>query len=43
MVPVNLGIMNDREAEITEGLSKGDAVIVAPPKALRNGDRVKPS
>jgi HlyD family secretion protein len=43
IMSVTLGIMNDNEAEITGGISKGDAVIVAPPKALRNGDRVKPS
>jgi HlyD family secretion protein len=43
LMSVTLGIMNDDEAEIKGGLSKGDAVIVAPPKALRDGDRVKPS
>ncbi len=41
--PVTLGVINDKEAEIKKGLSQGDAVIVAPPKALRNGDRVKSS
>ena len=43
LVPVALGIVNDEEAAITRGLSDGDTIIVAPPKALRNGDRVKPS
>ena len=43
LVPVTLGIVNDEEAAITGGLSDGDTIIVAPPKALRNGDRVKPS
>jgi len=42
LVSVTLGIVNDNEAEITGGLKTGDAVIVAPPKALRNGDRVNP-
>jgi HlyD family secretion protein len=43
LVPVTLGIVNDEEAAITGGLSDGDTIIVAPPKALRNGDRVKTS
>jgi ABC-type polar amino acid transport system ATPase subunit len=38
---VTLGIVNDDEAEVTGGLKSGDAVILVPPKALRNGDRVK--
>jgi len=42
-VSVTLGIVNDNEAEITKGLQAGDRIIVAPPKALRAGDRVKPS
>ncbi len=41
LVPVTLGIVNDEEAAITGGLSGGDTIIIAPPKALRNGDRVK--
>lgn len=41
LVPVTLGIVNDEEAAITGGLSDGDTIIIAPPKALRNGDRVK--
>jgi len=43
LVSVTLGIMNDNQAEITKGLKAGETIIVAPPKALRNGDRVKPS
>jgi HlyD family secretion protein len=43
LVPVTLGIVNDNEAEVTAGLKTGETIIVAPPKALRNGDRVKPS
>ncbi len=43
LVPVTLGIVNDNEAEIKAGLKSGDAIIVAPSKALRSGDRVKPS
>ncbi len=40
LVPVTLGIINDKEAEITKGLKKGDPVVVAPPKSLNVGDRV---
>ena len=43
LVSVTLGIINDREAEVQSGLGRGDIVIVAPPKALRNGDRVTAS
>jgi len=43
LVTVTLGIVNDEEAAIKGGLSDGDTIIVAPPKGLRNGDRVKPS
>lgn len=43
IVPVTLGIINDREAEITKGLNAGDPVLVAPPKTLKAGDRVKVS
>ncbi|WP_027184437.1 efflux RND transporter periplasmic adaptor subunit [Desulfovibrio inopinatus] len=37
---VTVGILNDKEAEITSGLSSGDNVISAPPKNLVNGTRV---
>ncbi|OQY51175.1 MAG: hypothetical protein B6240_00190 [Desulfobacteraceae bacterium 4572_87] len=40
LVPVRLGIVNDREAEITGGLKVGDPVVVAPPKSLKAGDRI---
>ncbi len=43
LVPVTLGIVNDEESEIKAGLKEGETIIVAPPKALRSGDRVKPS
>jgi len=42
-VPVKPGIINDSEAEVTEGLEAGDPVVVAPPKSLEGGDRVSPS
>ena len=42
-VPVKPGIINDSEAEVTEGLEAGDPVVVAPPKSLKGGDRVSPS
>jgi multidrug efflux pump subunit AcrA (membrane-fusion protein) len=42
-IPVTLGIINDDEAEITQGLKAGDAVVVAPPKALHDGERVTAS
>ena len=40
IVPVKLGLTNDHEVEIVEGLNKGDVVIVAPPKSLESGTRV---
>ena len=43
LMSVTLGIMNDNEAEITKGLTAEQTIIVAPPKALRDGDRVKSS
>jgi HlyD family secretion protein len=43
LMSVTLGIMNDNEAEITKGLTAAETIIVAPPKALRDGDRVKSS
>ena len=42
LTTVTLGIMNDNEAEITGGLKAGDTVVVAPPKGLKDGDRVEP-
>ena len=43
LVPVSLGIVNDREAEITGGLKVGVPVVVAPPKSLKAGDRITQS
>lgn len=42
--PVKIGVTGDKEAEIEEGLSLGDTVLVGPYKTLRelkDGDRVK--
>lgn len=44
-VEVELGLSDDRWQEVIKGLNVGDAVIVAPGKALRdlkNGDKVEP-
>jgi HlyD family secretion protein len=38
---VKVGILNDRHAEITGGLEKGDLVIRAPESNLQEGQRVK--
>ena len=43
LVPVTPGIVNDNEAEILTGLKAGEAVVVAPPKSLKEGDPVEPS
>ncbi len=43
LTPVTLGIVNDQEAEVTEGLRDGDSVVVAPPKSLQAGDRITAS
>lgn len=37
---VELGLQNDNEAQIIKGLTVGETIIVAPPKGLREGDRV---
>ncbi len=37
---VTIGLMNDRLAEVTEGLREGDTVIVAPETSLTDGTRV---
>ncbi len=39
---VEVGLMNDQEAEILEGLAAGDNVIVAPESTLGDGKRVEP-
>jgi len=41
LVKVKLGLTNDRQAEVTEGLSAGDTVILAPPTTITDGTRVK--
>jgi HlyD family secretion protein len=40
LVDVEVGLTNDREAEITHGLKAGDTVIVAPEASLTSGTRV---
>ncbi|MBN1911691.1 MAG: efflux RND transporter periplasmic adaptor subunit, partial [Pirellulales bacterium] len=37
---VQVGLMNDRQAEVTKGLEAGERVIVAPENSLREGQRV---
>ncbi|MBN2295391.1 MAG: efflux RND transporter periplasmic adaptor subunit [Pirellulales bacterium] len=39
---VTVGLMNDREAEVTEGLRQDDMVIVAPETSLADGTKVSP-
>jgi len=41
LVTVRVGITNDQEAEITQGLSAGDVVVVAPESSLPSGTKVK--
>jgi HlyD family secretion protein len=41
LVKVKLGLTNDREAEVVEGISSGDTVILAPATTLTDGARVK--
>lgn len=42
LVSVTLGIGNDRQVQVTEGLKSGDLVLVAPPKTLQAGDKISP-
>jgi HlyD family secretion protein len=37
---VEVGIVNDREAQIIKGVSAGEKVIIAPTSTLKNGDRI---
>ena len=37
---VTIGLTNDREAQVTDGLSSGDLVVLAPEATLRSGNRV---
>ena len=39
---VTVGLMNDAQAEISEGLTEGSRVILAPETSLVHGTRVKP-
>lgn len=40
LVELEIGIVNDRDAEIIKGLSAGDTVVVAPQATLKEGVRV---
>ena len=40
LVTVKVGILNDEQAQILEGIKAGDQVIVSPPKDLNTGDSV---
>jgi HlyD family secretion protein len=40
--PVKVGLMNDEQAEITDGIQPGEEVVLAPETSLRDGVRVKP-
>lgn len=39
---VQVGLLNDDEAQIIKGVAEGETVIVSPPKELRDGDKVSP-
>ena len=41
LLEVTVGITNDQQAEILEGLNAGDTVIVAPDASLTDGAKVK--
>jgi HlyD family secretion protein len=41
LVPVDVGAMTDREAEIRKGLKAGETVIVFPSDRVRDGVRVR--
>jgi HlyD family secretion protein len=40
-VPVEVGLMNDQQVEITGGLAEGDSVILAPDSSIVDGTRIK--
>src|SRR5690606_3971400 len=42
LTPVRVGALTDRDAEISQGLHVGDAVVVFPSDQVRDGGRVKP-
>jgi HlyD family secretion protein len=39
-LPISVGLMNDTQVEVTNGLSAGDVVVLAPETALTSGTRV---
>ena len=41
LVNVEVGLTNDKEAEITKGLRIGDIIVIAPDSTLTNGTKVK--
>lgn len=43
LTSIELGIGNERQIQVTDGLSAGDVVLVSPPKGLADGDKVSPS
>ena len=42
LLTVGVGLMNDREAEVVEGIEAGDAVVFAPETGLTDGAKVTP-
>jgi len=42
LVDVNIGLMNDFEAEVVSGLSLDEQVVLAPESSLHDGQRVEP-
>ncbi len=42
LVKLTLGVTNDQQAEVTDGLSAGDTVIIAPATTLSDGMKVRP-
>jgi HlyD family secretion protein len=42
LAPVSLGLKNDEWAEITDGLTAGDVIILEPKNDLEDGVRIKP-
>ena len=40
---IEVGLMNDDLAEVTEGLTEGDVVVLAPEASLNAGQRVRPT
>ncbi len=40
--PVEVGLMNDQQAEVVKGLNQADVVVLAPESSLEEGDKVEP-